>query len=315
VMVIGVEAEDAAGMTASLRAGQRTSLDSVGLFADGAAVKTIGQETFRICHELVDDMVTVSTDEICAAIKDGFAETRCVLEPAGALAIAGLKQWVAKTHAKGMTLCATASGANMDFDRLRFVSERADSSETMLSVTIPEQAGAFRALIGHIEPRNVTEFSYRKGSARDASIYLSFQAVGASSDLRLGDADAVISSLMDAGMGVTNLRDNELAKSHLRHLGGGRANVPDERLIRFEFPERPGALVHFLDSLNAVGWNVSLFQYRNHGADIGRVLTALQVPKEQEGRLEEFLAKVGYRYVIEDENSVARSFLSNPPDF
>lgn len=310
VMIIGVEAEDAAGMTASLKAGKRISLDSVGLFADGAAVKTIGQETFRICHELVDDMVTVSTDEICAAIKDGFMETRCVLEPAGALAIAGMKQWVSRTSSKNMVFCATASGANMDFDRLRFVSERADSSETMLSVTVPEVAGSFRALIGHIEPRNVTEFSYRAGDPSKASIYLSFQAAGASADKRAGDAEEVIGSLRNAGMDVTNLRDNELAKAHLRHLGGGRASVSNERLIRFEFPERPGALVHFLDSLNSVGWNVSLFQYRNHGADIGRVLAGVQVPPEQEGRMVEFLERVGYRYVIEDENAVARSFLS-----
>ena len=313
VMIIGVEAEDAAGMTASLRAGKRVALDQVGLFADGAAVKLVGQETFRICHELVDDMVTVTTDEICAAIKDGFMETRCVLEPAGALAIAGLKQWVARTSARDMTLVATASGANMDFDRLRFVSERADSSETMLSVLVPEEPGSFRALIGHLEPRNVTEFSYRLGDTRRASIYLSFQAAGASDDARMSDAEAVVSSMRSSGLEVTNLRDNELAKSHLRHLGGGRASIDHERLIRFEFPERPGALVHFLDALNAVGWNVSLFQYRNHGADIGRVLAGVQVPPEDEGRMEDFLNQVGYRYQIEDDNAIAASFLSSPP--
>ena len=175
VMVIGVEAEDAAGMTASIRAGRLTSLESVGMFADGAAVKTVGQETFRICNELVDDMVTVSTDEICAAIKDGFMDTRCVLEPAGALAIAGVKKWVGLTNLRDQTFVAIASGANMDFDRLRFVSERADASETMLSVRIPERPGAFRALIGHVFPRNVTEFSYRLGDPQNASVYLSFQ--------------------------------------------------------------------------------------------------------------------------------------------
>ena len=309
VMVIGVEAEDAAGMTASLRAGKRVSLDSVGLFADGAAVKTIGRETFRICHELVDDMVTVSTDEICAAIKDGFMETRCVLEPAGALAIAGVKQWVARTHASNLTLVATASGANMDFDRLRFVSERADSSETMLSVLVPEKAGSFRRLISLIEPRNVTEFSYRAGDPLRASIYLSFQAAGASAGKKEEDVEHVVSSLVDGGFDVTNLKDNELAKAHLRHLGGGRAAIENERLIRFEFPETPGALVHFLDALNAVGWNVSLFQYRNHGADIGRVLAGLQVPPEQSERLDDFLQEVGYRYVIEDENAIRANFL------
>jgi len=309
VMVIGVEAEDAAGMTISLRNGKRTALDTVGLFADGAAVRLIGQETFRVCNELVDDMVTVSTDEICAAIKDGFMETRCVLEPAGALAIAGMKKWVGATNVRDQTLVGIASGANMDFDRLRFVSERADSSETMLSVQIPEQPGAFRSLIGLIEPRNVTEFSYRMEMGSQASIYLSFTAAGASTDVRAADAQSVLTSLRGAGYEVSDLRNNELAKSHLRHLGGGRASIPNEKLIRFEFPERPGALSHFLDSLNAVGWNVSLFQYRNHGADIGRVLAGLQVPPEQAGTFATFLDQVGYRYHLEDDNEVAKGFL------
>ena len=196
-----------------LRAGKRLP-DSVGLFADGAAVKTIGRETFRICHELVDDMETVSTDDLCSD-HDGFMETRCVLEPAGALAIAGVKQWVARTHASNLTLVATASGANMDFDRLRFVSERADSSETMLSVLVPEKAGSFRRLISFIEPRNVTEFSYRAGDALRASIYLSFQAAGSSAACREQDVEHVVSSMVDGGLEVTNLKDNELAKAHL----------------------------------------------------------------------------------------------------
>ena len=317
VMVIGVEATDAAGMTASLRAGRHVSLDKVGLFADGAAVKTVGRETFRICHELVDDMVTVSTDEICAAIKDGFAETRCVLEPAGALAIAGMKKWVAATGARDLTLVGTASGANMDFDRLRFVSERADSSETMLSVLIPERPGAFRALISHLEPRNVTEFSYRAAGADAtvANIYLSFQGSGHSAECKRADAERVLAAMRadaDHVLDVSDMRDNELAKAHLRHLGGGRADLPHERLIRFEFPERPGALVHFLDALNGVGWNVSLFHYRNHGADIGRVLAGLSVPPEQLSRVEEFLNEVGYEYQIEDKNAIGQRFLSSP---
>ena len=198
----------------------------------------------------------------------------------------------------------------MDFDRLRFASERADSSETMLSVLVPEKAGSFRRLISFIEPRNVTEFSYRAGDALRASIYLSFQAAGSSAACREQDVEHVVSSMVDGGLEVTNLKDNELAKAHLRHLGGGRAAVENERLIRFEFPERPGALVHFLDALNAVGWNVSLFQYRNHGADIGRVLAGLQVPPEQSERLDDFLQEVGYRYVIEDENAIRANFLS-----
>jgi len=287
----------------------RTSLDAVGLFADGAAVRTVGQETFRVCNELVDDMVTVTTDEICQAIKDGFMDTRCVLEPAGALAIAGMKRWVSETNCRDMTLVGIASGANMDFDRLRFVSERADSSETMLSVLIPEQPGAFRRLISLIEPRNVTEFSYRLGREDSAAIYLSFQAKGAGNEARAADAEGVIATLRESGHEVSDLRDNELAKAHLRHLGGGRKDVPHERLIRFEFPERPGALSHFLDAINAAGWNVSLFQYRCHGADIGRVLTGLQVPPEAEGRMEEFLERVGYRYVLEDDNEMVERFL------
>ena len=310
VMVIGVEADDAAGMTTSLRNGKQTTLDTVGLFADGAAVRTIGQETFRICNELVDDMVTVTTDEICQAIKTGFMETRCVLEPAGALAIAGMKRWVSTTNVRDQTFVGIASGANMDFDRLRFVSERADSSETMLSVLIPEMPGAFRKLISHIEPRNVTEFSYRLGNAESAAIYLSYQAKGESSEKRSADQAGVLRALNAAGFEASDLRDNELAKAHLRHLGGGRVTVPGERLIRFEFPERPGALSHFLDSLNETGWNVSLFQYRNHGADIGRVLAGLQVPPEtSEGRLTEFLDRVGYEYVLEDENECRKHFL------
>ena len=309
VMVIGVEAEDAAGMTTSLRNGKRTALDTVGLFADGAAVRLVGQETFRVCNELVDDMVTVTTDEICAAIKDGFMETRCVLEPAGALAIAGMKRWVASTNVRDQTFVGIASGANMDFDRLRFVSERADSSETMLSVLIPEIPGAFRNLISHIEPRNVTEFSYRMGSPDKAAIYLSYQAKGMNAETRLADTAGVLTSLRQAKFVVSDLRDNEMAKAHLRHLGGGRAGVPNERLIRFEFPERPGALSHFLDALNAVGWNVSLFQYRNHGADIGRVLVGVQVPPEQPDRFTEFLDKVGYEYELEDDNELRKHFL------
>ena len=348
--------------------------------------------------------VTVSTDEICQAIKDGFMDTRCVLEPAGALAIAGVKKWVGLTHLRDQTFVAIASGANMDFDRLRFVSERADSSETMLSVAIPERPGAFRGLIGHIFPRNVTEFSYRLGDAEAASVYLSFQArLPSSSSLgppadpspphmhprrypfsctldappspsflgipvssspglpssqahgvdafeKQADADAAMASMRSdgeerrgaqalsshsqpsspsltlhsqpsspsppasislTGLDVTDLRDNELAKSHLRHLGGGRAHAAHERLIRFEFPERPGALSHFLDSLDTAnaGWNVSLFQYRNHGADIGRVLAGLQVPPEQTAELHSFLERLGYTYCMEDDNAVTKRFL------
>jgi threonine dehydratase len=310
VKVIGVEAADAAGMTASLKAGRQVTLESVGLFADGAAVKTVGAETFRICKELVDDMVTVSTDEICAAIKDGFTETRSILEPAGALAIAGMRRWCIDTGSTGRTLAGIASGANMDFTRLRFVSERSDLSETMLSVLIPEEKGSFRKLISHIEPRNVTEFSYRMGDPERASIYLSFQASGSTLEAREADVCSVVASMRGSGLEVSDLRDNELAKAHLRHLGGGRANVKHEQIVRFEFPERPGALVHFLDSLNAVGWNVSLFQYRNHGADIGRVLAGLTVPTDQLDQVCNVLDGVGFGYTLEDTgNELRQRFL------
>jgi threonine dehydratase len=249
-----------------------------------------------------------------------------------------MKRWVASTNVRDHTLVGIASGANMDFDRLRFVSERADSSETMLSVLIPETPGAFRRLISCIEPRNVTEFSYRMGRDDAAAVYLSFQARGATADARADDATSVLTALRADGNTVSDLRDNELAKAHLRHLGGacsrdhhtattwhvaitpthprdvpclagGRKDVPNERLIRFEFPERPGALSHFLDALDAVGWNVSLFQYRNHGADIGRVLAGVQVPPEQTELMSSFLDEVGYRYELEDENELRQHFL------
>ncbi|CAM9814404.1 unnamed protein product, partial [Phaeothamnion confervicola] len=275
VKVVGVEAEDAAGMTASLRAGRVVPLAAVGLFADGAAVRVTGAETFRVAHALVDDMVTVTTDEICQAIKLGFNDTRCVMEPAGALAIAGARKYIRERALIGRTVAAVCSGANMDFDRLRFVSERADSSETLLSVAIPERPGAFRQLYAELFPRNVTEFSYRYRDPAHADIMISFQALPGVG--RAGDAAAVRRRLADHGYQVLDLSDNELAKVHARHLVGGRSpGVRHERLYRFEFPEAPGALSRFLDAL-AGGWNVSLFHYRNHGSDFGRVLAGLQV--------------------------------------
>ena len=306
VLVIGVEAEDAAGMTASIKAGKLTTLDQVGIFADGAAVRTVGTETFRICNELVDDMVTVSNAEICAAIKDGFMDTRSILEPAGALAIAGTKKWVAQSNVKDNTYVALASGANMDFDRLRFVSERADLSETLVSVEIPERPGAFRAMMNIVEPRNVTEFSYRYCDRKTAaSVMMSFQAKGP------GDAQSVINALAADGCATRDLSGNELAKAHARHLVGGRSKtgeVENELLYRFEFPERPGALSQFLDTLNH-GWNVSLFHYRNHGADIGRVLVGVQVPPDEVPQHRAFLDRLGYVYHPETENPVYQQFM------
>lgn len=329
VKIIGVEAADAAGMTTSIQNGKITTLDSVGLFADGAAVKTIGTETFRICNLLVDDMITVSTDEICNAIKLSYNDARIVLEPAGALAVAGLKQYVQKNDITNQTLVAITSGANMDFDRLRHVSERADGSEKTLAVTIPEQPGTFRALYNMIWPRNVTEFSYRYSgnnnntdtnnntTAKDAHIFISFQPVYSIEN----DYHCVIQSLKDYGFNCYDITYNELAKVHIRHLAGGRANVVNERLFRFEFPESPGALQRFLMSLD-MDFNVTLFHYRNHGDDFGRVLVGIQVPtsstkdnnnhedkNHEDKHLQSFLSSLGYRYIEETDNPVYKTFL------
>mmetsp|Transcript_53113 Transcript_53113/g.153235 ORF Transcript_53113/g.153235 Transcript_53113/m.153235 type:complete len:592 (-) Transcript_53113:133-1908(-) len=312
IKVIGVEAMDAPGMKASLDAGEVVELPSVGLFADGAAVRKVGDETFRLCKMALDEVILVSTDEICGAIKDNFIDTRVVLEPAGALAVAGLKKYAARHKLSGKTLVAVASGANMDFDRLRFVSERADTSETLIAVEIPERAGAFLELYKHIYPRNVTEFSYRI-SGQPARIYMSFQAMDDD------DKAHVIKGLSTSGFAALDLGDNELAKTHGRHLAGGRAPAKltqEEVLFRFEFPERPGSLLRFLEEL-PTEFNVSLFHYRSHGADVGRVLVALQVPLSQRPKLREyldFLTTKGYTWQEETENEIYTGFLLEPVD-
>ena len=304
VKVIGVESTDAAGMTTSLAEGKLVTLPSVGLFADGAAVKRVGEETFRVCKTLVDDMITVDTDEICSAIKLAYNDARVVLEPAGALAVAGMKKYVQENEISGQSMVAITSGANMDFDRLRFVSERADSSERTLAVTIPEKPGTFRQLYSLIWPRNVTEFSYRYDGEDSAHIYISFQPVVNIER----DFEGVVHSLEEHGFSCLDISHNELAKVHVRHLAGGRADVDHERLFRFEFPESPGALQRFLLSLD-MSWNVSLFHYRNHGDDFGRVLVGIQVPDNSEKELLSFLNTLGYRYVEETENPIYRTFL------
>ena len=306
VKVIGVEAADAAGMTTSMREGKVVTLPSVGLFADGAAVKTVGTETFRVCSTLVDEMITVSTDEICSAIKLTYNDARVILEPAGALGVAGMKKYVEMNDITGQTLVAITSGANMDFDRLRFVSERADGSERTLAVTIPETPGSFRALYKLIWPRNVTEFSYRYESAGAAHIYISFQPVMNIEN----DFDGIMNSLNENGFACLDLSGNELAKTHVRHLAGGRSEVPNERLFRFEFPESPGALQRFLMALD-MDWNVSLFHYRNHGDDFGRVLVGIQVPEKCDKNLKSFLSTLGYRYIEETDNPVYPLFMKS----
>jgi threonine dehydratase len=306
VKVIGVEAADAAGMTASMAEGRVVTLPSVGLFADGAAVKTVGDETHRVCNLLVDDMITVDTDEICSAIKLAYNDARVVLEPAGALGVAGLKKYVEQNEVAGQTLVAITSGANMDFDRLRFVSERADGSERTLAVTIPEKPGTFRALYSLIWPRNVTEFSYRYESDADAHILISFQPVMNIEN----DFEGIVHNLKENGFSCIDLSHNEMAKVHVRHMAGGRAKVPSERVFRFDFPEAPGALQRFLLSLD-IDWNVSLFHYRNHGDDFGRVLVGIQVPDTSVDNLTSFLNNLGYSYTEETNNPVYQTFLRN----
>ena len=304
--VIGVEPVDSDAMTRSLKAGKRVTLPHVNLFADGVAVRQVGRETLRIARELVDDMVLVDTDEICAAIKDIFEDTRTVLEPAGALALAGAKRWIERRGVKGRTLVVVASGANMNFDRLRFVAERAELGEhreAVLAVTIPERPGSFRALCALLGKRSVTEFNYRFAPGREAHVFLGVSVAGREETERL------IASLARHGMPAVDLSDNEMAKLHGRHLVGGRAPQKSaELLYRFEFPERPGALMNFLTRMGS-SWNISLFHYRNHGADVGRVLVGLQVPERDAAGLRRFLRELGYDYTDESRNPAYRFFL------
>ncbi|EED89617.1 threonine dehydratase [Thalassiosira pseudonana CCMP1335] len=305
IKVYGVEAADAAGMTASLAAGEVVTLPSVGLFADGAAVKTIGTETFRLCSQYVDGMVTVDTDQICNAIKLAYNDARVILEPAGALAVAGLKKHVEENHITGSTFVAITSGANMDFNRLRVVSERADDSERTLQVTIPETPGSFRAMYSKIWPRNVTEFSYRFESNQEANVFVSFQPLAHVEN----DFEAVMEDLVGDDFACTDISHNELAKTHIRHLAGGRSGCDHERLFRFHFPEAPGALQRFLEALN-MKWNISLFHYRNYGDDFGRVLVGIQ---QQQGDkcegMNKFLQDLGYQYIEETHNPSYSKFL------
>lgn len=306
VRVIGVEAADAAAMTASLASGARVVLPSVGLFADGAAVRQVGVETFRLCQTHVDAMISVDTDAICAAIKDVFEDTRSILEPAGALAIAGAKQYLQQHPAAGATLVAVASGANMNFDRLRFVAERAEvgeQREAVLAVTLPERPGAYKQFMVLIGARSITEFNYRYRDAQAAHVF-----VGVETGDR-GETRALIEQLQAHGYPVLDLTDDELAKSHLRHLVGGRSPAAtDERLIRFEFPERPGALAEFLQSMTH-DWNISLFHYRNHGADYGSVLVGVQVPESDSAAFADWLRGLGYAHIDETAHPAYRLFL------
>jgi threonine dehydratase len=306
--IIGVEPEDAPAMYESLRAGTRVKLDHVGTFADGVAVKRVGEEGFRLAKQYVDEMLLVSNDEICAAIQDTFEDTRTIAEPAGALAIAGLKRYVARGHVQGKRLVAINSGANVNFDRLRYVVERSDigsGREALLAVEIPEQTGSFLAFCRVLGARNITEFNYREQPGGRAHIFVGF-ALTQGTDER----HAAIAALTEAGYRVVDMTDNEIAKQHVRYMVGGRApgDMTHELLFRFEFPDRVGALLRFLEAVGT-RWNISLFHYRNHGSDYGRVLAGIQVPPAEKAEFLSHLADLRYPYTEEGANVAYRMFL------
>ena len=307
VKIIGVEPIDSDAMYRSLKAGKRVSLDSVGIFADGVAVRQIGKHTFDLCRKHVDEIVRVSTDELCGAIKSVYQATRSIVEPAGALAVAGLKQYVKQHKINGQTLVAINSGANMNFERLRYVSERTQTGEgreSLFAVTIPEKPGALRYFCQHVlATANITEFNYRLADRSQAQL---FMGISISSSQ---DRDDFSTRLRDQGFQNIDLTDNELAKTHLRYMIGGRSPEANrERLFRFWFPERPGALTRFLADMGA-DWNISLFHYRNQGGEFGRVLIGLEIPSGEEQKLQSFLAKLGYRFTEQTDDPAYRLFL------
>ena len=306
IKIIGVEAEDADAMTRSLQSGTRVKLEQVGLFADGAAVKLVGEETFRLCQHYVDEMIVVDNDAICAAIKDVFEETRSILEPAGALALAGAKEYAERHQLKNKTLVAIASGANTNFDRLRFIAERAEIGEhreAVLAVTIPETPGSFKKFCSLLGARSITEFNYRYSDPKEAHVFVGLQVA------QRQESKQLVETLRQHGLPTQDLTEDEMAKLHIRHLVGGHApQATDELVYRFEFPERPGALMKFLEHMGS-GWNISLFHYRNHGADYGRVLVGMQVPTEDNEVFRQFLDQLGYAYWDETSNPAYKLFL------
>jgi threonine dehydratase len=316
VKVIGVQMDDSSAMMQSVAKGKRITLHDVGLFSDGTAVKLVGEETFRVSKNLVDSYITVDTDAVCAAIKDVFVDTRSIVEPAGALAVAAIKQYVAEHKTKGETYAAILCGANMNFDRLRFVAERAEvgeEREALFAVTIPEQPGILRLfceLIGKLpsfggskSPRNVTEFNYRMSDQSKAHVFL-----GLTTSVK-GESSKIANHFTKNGFEAIDLTHDELAKEHIRHMVGGHSALAhEERILRFEFPERPGALMKFLLAMRP-GWNISLFHYRNQGADYGRILMGLQVPKADNQAFAKFLNELGYPFVEETRNPAYRLFL------
>ncbi|QJI35157.1 MULTISPECIES: threonine ammonia-lyase, biosynthetic [unclassified Pseudomonas] len=307
IKIIGVEPDDSNCLQAAMAAGERVVLPTVGIFADGVAVAQIGQHTFDICKDYVDEVITVSTDEICAAIKDIYDDTRSITEPAGALGVAGIKKYVETRGITGQTLVAIDSGANVNFDRLRHVAERAElgeGREAIIAVTIPEKPGSFKAFCEAVGKRQITEFNYRYHSGREAHIF-----VGVQTHPENDPRSALIASLTRQGFPVLDLTENELAKLHIRHMVGGHAaHVSDEVVFRFEFPERPGALFNFLNKLGG-RWNISMFHYRNHGAADGRVVAGLQVPADERHLVPAALEAIGYPYWDESDNPAYQLFL------
>ncbi len=307
IRMIAVEAEDSACLKAALEAGRRVKLSQVGLFADGVAVNQVGKNTFAILRECVDEVITVTTDEMCAAIKDIFDDTRTVTEPAGALAIAGLKKYVRDKNVQDQTLLAVVTGANVNFDRLRHIAERAELGETreaVLAVTIDEKPGSFRKFSQTLGRRNVTEFNYRFGDPERAQIFVGVEVA----EGRHG-RQALLDELAKKGLSAFDMTENEAAKVHIRHMVGGRnRSVENERVFRFEFPERPGALMTFLDLLGG-RWNISMFHYRNHGAAYGRVMVGIQVPPQDKRQFDDFLRLINYPCREETDNAAYLTFL------
>ena len=308
IKIIAVESDDAACLDAAMKAGRRVRLKEVGIFADGTAVAQIGKETFRLLKDLVDEVITVSTDEICAAIKDVYNDTRAICEPSGALGTAGLKKYVETHGVEGQTLVAIQCGANIDFDRLRYISERTETGEkreAVLAVTIDEKPGSFEKFCKSLRRRNISEFNYRYNDAQQAQIFVGMKVTSDDDRLQL------VQELAAKGYAVTDMTDNEMAKLHIRHMVGGHApQVVDEQVFRFEFPERPGALLNFLVQLGG-RFNISMFHYRNHGSAFGRVLVGLQASKKDAREVKQFLDNLGYHYTDETDNEAYRFFLGN----
>ncbi|ATD65091.1 threonine ammonia-lyase, biosynthetic [Neisseria weixii] len=307
IKVIGVQTDDSCCMKQSIEEGKIVPLKDVGLFSDGTAVKVVGEETFRLCKELLDGVITVDTDAICGAIKDIFDDTRSIMEPAGALALAGLKAYIARNGVQNQTLIAVTSGANMNFHRLRHVSERSElgeGNEGIFGVTIPEEPGSFRKFIDLLGNRNITEFNYRYGNERNAHVFVGLQTAGSR------DLATIHAQLNHAGLPNVDLTNDEISKIHIRYMVGGRTDkVKNERLVSFEFPERPGALARFLNHMQS-DWNITLFHYRNHGADYGRILVGIDVPPADEAAFNEFLDSLGYVYQDETGNQAYQLFLA-----